>query len=235
MRTSLSRLRGVAAWALLLIGCSAAGHANANTLTVDELQGIYALNTEAMPADPSGGDGFAMVSEMLEIDAKTLTFAPTFAGRGPFSLVGNTLTAGFDGGMTDVVQASLSDDGNVLTLVDEVFGSLETFVYRRRDGAGTSDEVSVATLQGSYELDPSKTRVAYFAFLDSGALEISGDTLVASLTFSETRSFALAGDTLTLTDADGNTSAVRARMSDDGNTLTLTFVEERDTFVYERR
>ena len=106
--------------------------------TAANLQGIYDLNTDAMPSDPAGNDGFNMISEMLEIDANTLTFAPTFAGMGPFTLAGNTLTVTHSNGYADVIQATLRDTGNTLTLIDEINDDLETFVFIRQDKRGTS-------------------------------------------------------------------------------------------------
>ena len=60
-----------------------------NVLTVGNLQGTYDLNTDAMPVNV---DSFNMISEILEIDANTLTFASKFVGMGSFTLAGNTLT-----------------------------------------------------------------------------------------------------------------------------------------------
>jgi len=71
--------------------------------------------------------------------------------------------------------------------------------------------------------------------LVSGELEVAGNIVTVSLTGSQTRPFTLAGDTITLTETDGSTTVLRATLSNDGNTLTLTFVKDRDTFAYERR
>lgn len=77
MKASVLRLCSVTVSLLLVIGCAGVGDENTNPLTVANLQGTYDLNTDAMPADLAG-DGFNMISEMLEIDANTLTFAPIF-------------------------------------------------------------------------------------------------------------------------------------------------------------
>ena len=95
MKVSLSRLSSVVVSLFVLIGCAAGGQENPKAFTVANLQGSYDLNTDAMPSNPAGDDGFNMISEMLDIDANTLTFAPTFAGMGPFTLTGRTLTAVF--------------------------------------------------------------------------------------------------------------------------------------------
>ena len=92
-----------------------------------------------------------------------------------------------------------------------------------------------ANLQGTYDLDATNTRVKNFPLLVSGEFEVAENIVTTSLTFSRTRSFTLAGSTITLTETDGSTTVARATLSHDGNTLTLTFVEDRETFVYERR
>ena len=236
-KVSVLRLCRVAVFLLPVIGYAGVGvgDENPNALTVPNLQGTYDLNTDAMPGDLAGDGGFNMISEMLEIDANTLTFAPTFAGMGPFTLAGNTLTITDSDGNMDVVQATLSDTGNILTLIDEIGEDVQTFVFNRRDGTSTSNEVTEATLQGTYDLDAANSTVNNFVFLASGELEVAGNIVTTSLTFSQTRSFTLAGDTITLTETDGDTTVLRATLSNDRNTLTLTFVEDRDTFVYERR
>ena len=91
-----------------------------NALTVRKLQDSYDLNTDAMPV---GDDGFNMIPEILEIDANTLTFAPTFVGMGPFTLARNTLM-----------------------LIDGIGEDVETCVFTRRAGAGTSNEVTEGNL-----------------------------------------------------------------------------------------
>ena len=83
-----------------------------------------------------------------------------------------------------------------------------------------------------YDLDATHTTVEHLA---SGELEVAGNIVPISLMGSQTRSFTLASDTITLTETDGSTTVLRATLSHDGNTLTLTFVQDRDTFVYERR
>ena len=235
MRASVLRMCSVAVFLLLLSGSAGAEDNNPNALTVANLQGSYDLNSDALPADLAGGDGFSMIAEMLKIDANTLTFAPTFAGMGAFTLAGNTLTITDSNGNTDIVQASLNDTGNMLTLVDEIGGHAEIFVFTRRDGTGISNEVTAAKLQGTYDLDMANTMVKTFVFLVSGELDVAGNIVTTSLTFSQTSSFSLAGNSITLTDTDGDTTELRATLSHDGNTLTLIFVEDRDTFVYERR
>ena len=233
MKASVLRLCSVTVSLLLVIGCAGVGDENTNPLTVANLQGTYDLNTDAMPADLAG-DGFNMISEMLEIDANTLTFAPIFAGTGPFTLAGNTLNVTHTNGYVDVIQVTLSDSGNALTLVDEINDDDETFVFIRRDGTGTSNEVTEANLRGTYDLDANKTTVKNFPFLVSGELKVTGNIVTTSLTFSQTRSFTLAGNTIALAETDGDTTVLRATLNDDGNTLTLAFVEDRDTFVYQR-
>ena len=235
MTASVLRLCAVAVIVLPVIGCAGVGDKNPTGLTVANLQGTYDLHTDAMPSDLTGDDGFNMISEMLRIDANILTFAPTLAGMGPFALAGNTLTITDSNGDTEVLQATLSDTGNTLTLIDEIAENLETFVFNRRDGTGTSNEVTEANLQGTYDLDTAKTTFKNLVFLSSGELGVTGGTVTASLTFSQTRAFTLAGNSITLTDTDGETTLLRATLSHDGNTLTLTFVEDRDPFVYERR
>ena len=185
-----------------------------------------------MPGDLVGDHGFNMISETLVIDANTLTFAPTFAGMGSFTLAVNTLTITDSNGNTEDLQATFSDTGNVLTVLDEIGKDVETFVLTRRDGTGASNEVTVSNLQGTYDLDATNTR---FEHLASGELEVAGNILTASLTGSQTRSFTLPGNTITLTETDGDTTVLRSTLSNDGNTLTLTFIKDRDTFVYERR
>ncbi|MDH3602009.1 MAG: hypothetical protein OEU26_20550, partial [Candidatus Tectomicrobia bacterium] len=153
MKASVLRLCSVVVFLLLVIGCAGRGHENSNALTVADIQGTYDLNTGDMPGDLAGDHGFHMISEMLEIDANTLTFAPTFVGMGPFTLAGNTLTVTDSHGNTDAHQVTLSDTGNMLTVIDEIHGELKTFMFTRRDGTGTSNEVTVANLQGTYDLD----------------------------------------------------------------------------------
>ena len=235
MKVPVLRLCSVAVFLLAVIGWAAVGDKNSNGLTVANLQGIYDLNTDAMPSDLTGDDGFNMIWETLTIDANALTFAPTFAGMGPFTLAGNALTITDSDGNTEVLQATLSDGGYTLTLIDEIGNNLETFVFTRRDGTGTSDEVTETNLQGTYDLDATKTTFKNLVFLASGRLEVAGNIVTASLTFSQTRSFTLAGNSITLTDTDGDTTVLQTILSHDGKTLTLTFVEDRDTFVYERR
>jgi len=235
MKALFLQLCDVAVIFLVVVSCAGVGDKNPNAPTVANLQGTYDLNTDAMPGGLAGHDGFKMISEMLEIDANALTFAPIFAGMGPFTLAGNTLTITDSNSNTDIIEATLSDTGNTLTLIDEIDNGLETFVYTRRDGTGTSNEVTEANLQGTYDLDAANTKVKKFVFLVSGELEVAGNVVTASLTFSQTRSYTLAGNAITLTETDGDTTVLQATLSRDGNTLTLTFVEDRDTFVYERR
>ena len=216
-------------------GCAGVDKSNPNALTIGNLQGTYALNTDSLPGDLAGDDGFKMISEMLEIEANTLTFAPVFAGTGPFSLTGNTLTITDGEDNIDIIQATFSDAGNKLTLVDEINNDIETFVFIRRDRIGASNEVTEAKLQGTYDLDVTNSKVKNFVYLASGELIIAGNVLTASLTFSQARPFSLAGNAITLTETDGSNTLLHAILSPDGNTLTLTFVEDRDTFVYERR
>ena len=163
MRVSVLRLCSVAVSWLLVIGCAEASDKNPDALSVANLQGTYDLNTDAMPVHLTGG-GFSMISETLEIDTNTLTFSPTFAGMGSFTLAGNTLTVADRNGNTDVVQATLSDTGNMLALIDEIDKDVETFVFTRRDGAGTSNEVTEANLQGTYDLDAANTAVKQLVF-----------------------------------------------------------------------
>lgn len=229
MKVSLSRLSSVVVSLFVLIGCAAGGQENPKAFTVANLQGSYDLNTDAMPSNPAGDDGFNMISEMLDIDANTLTFAPTFAGMGPFTLTGRTLTVTRSNGYADVIQATFHDTGNTLTLIDEINEDVETFVFIRRDKTGTSNEVTGANLQGTYDLDATNTRVKNFPLLVSGEFEVAGNIVTTSLTFSQTRSFTLAGNTITLAETDGGTTVVRGTLSHDGNTLTLAFVEDRDT------
>jgi len=151
-----------------------------------------------MPVDD---DGFNKIPEILKIDANTLTFAPTFVGMGPFTLAGNALR--ITGDYTYVVQATLSDTGNTLMLIDEIGDDVETCVFTRRAGAGTSNEVTEANLQRTYDLDATNTTVTNFVFLVSGELEIAGNMVTLALTFSQTSSFTLAGNTITLTDTGG--------------------------------
>ena len=232
MNASVTRLRGFAAASLLAIGCAQAGDGAAGTLTVAALQGSYDLKTWSGQA----GDGaFDMVSERLEIGAGTLTFAPTFRGTGPFVLAGDTLTVTHGNGQEDVIQASFRDTGNTLTLVDEIGDEVATFVFVRRSGTGTSDEVTEANLQGRYDLDAARSTANTLPHLDSGELEISGSSMTTSLTFSQTRPYALVEDTVVLSETDGDTSRLRAHLSQDGNTLTLTSVEGSHRFVYARR
>ena len=120
----------------------------------------------------------------------------------------------------------------MLTLIDEIDKDVEIFVFTRRNGTSTSNEVTEATLQRTYDLDAANTAVKHLVFLVSGELEIAGDIVTTSLTFSQTRTFTLAGNAITLTDTDGDTTVLRATLSYDGNTVTLTFVEDRDTFIY---
>lgn len=231
--TSLLRWCGVAVLLLLPVGTATAGDEHPDALTLSGLQGLYDLKTDAMPAGHGGG--FTLISEVLEIDADALTFAPTYAGAGEYSLSGNTLTIVDGSGFVDVVEAMLSDGGNVLTLVDDIYGTLETFVFTRRSGTGTSNAVTVATLQGTYDLDAGRSALQNFAHLVWGELDIAGDTLATSLTFSQTSALALDGNTVTLTHADGRITPLRASLGEDGTVLTLVFVEAGDTFVYERR
>ena len=220
---------------LLAIGCAQAEDGNASALTAAEIRGTYVLKTYAMATDQAGGDAFSMIGERLEIGAATLTFAPTFEGVGPFTLAGNTLTVTHRNGYADAIQASFDDTGNTLTLVDEIGQDLETFVFVRRSGTGTSDEVTEANLQGTYDLDTTGSTIRNFPGLDSGKLEVEGNIITTSLTFSQTRPYAIVGNTMTLTERDGDTSVLRAAMSQDGNTLTLISIESQDTFVYVRR
>ena len=153
MKASVLRLRSVVVFLLLVIGCAGVCHANPNALTVADLQGTYDLNpgASALPGDLVGDHGLKMISEVAEIDANTLTFAPTFAGKGPFTLAGNTLTVTDSNGNTEDVQVTLSDTGNMLTVIDEIDKDVTTFVFTRRDGTGTSNEVTEANLQGTYD------------------------------------------------------------------------------------
>ena len=161
--------------------------------------------------------------------ALALAATPGSAGAEPASW--SLWTSPWDD--TEVVHVTLSDTGNRLTVRDEIHGDVETFVFTRRDGTGTSNEVTEGTLQGTYDLDATHATVDK---LVSGELDVAGNIVTVSLTFSQTGSFTLAGNTITLTETDGATTVLRATLSHDGNTLALTVVDkDRDTFVYERR
>ena len=224
---------GVAGILLLVTGFAGVGESRADSFTVASLQGTYNLKTDAVPADLVGDDGFRMISETLEISADTLTFAPTFSGTGPFALSGNLLTITDGQGNSEVLQATLSDTGNTLKLVDEIDQVVETMVFTRRGATDTSNEVTEANLQGTFDLDVTNTTLKYAVPLISGVLKVAGNTVTASLTFSETRPFALTGNTITLTEVGGESTVLHATLSQDEDTLTL--VDRRDTFVYERR
>lgn len=231
MNASIRRLLCGAAVYLLAIGCAQVGDGNASAPTAAQLQGMYDLKTDAMTADQAGGDAFSMIDERLEIGAATLTFAPTFEGMGLFTLAGNTLTVTHGNGYADVIQASFDDTGNTLTLVDEIGQDLETFVFVRRSGTGTSDDVTKANLQETYDLDTTRSTVRNFPDLDSGELEVEGNIITTSLTFSQTRPYALVGNSTTLTERHGDTSVLQAAMSQDSHTLTLSLIESQATFV----
>lgn len=231
MKATLWRWCTVVVFALLMIGCDGDGgddDEHPNALTVANLQGTYDLHTDAMPGDLAGDDEFNVISGMLEIDANTLTFTLTFAGMGPFTLAGTTLTVTDGDGNTEDLHVTLSDTGNTLTIIPE---DDETFVFTRRDGTGTSNEVTEANLQGTYDLDVTNTTDED---LVSGEVDVVGNIVSVSLTGSLTGSFTLVGNTITLTDTAGGTTVLRATLSHDGNTLTLVD-EDSDTVVFARR
>ena len=206
-----------------------------SALTVANLLGTYELKTDRRPADSDSDTAFHMISERLEIGAESLTFAPTFAGEGHFTLADGNLTVTFQNGFEDVIQASLANSGNTLTLVDEIGDSVAVFVFERSNGAGTSNIVTEDTLQGTYALDLRRSRTAIFPRLISGTLEILDNVMTTSLTFSQTRPYSLDGSRIALTEVDGSKTLLRASLTDGANTLALTFVEDDQTFVYLRQ
>lgn len=226
---------GTIATTVLLIRTAHADEEKANALTVANLLGTYELNTDRRPAESASDTAFHMISERLEIGAGTLTFAPTFAGEGHLTLAGAMITVTFRNGFEDVIQASFANSGNTLTLIDEIGDSVAVLVFERSNGAGTSNDVTEDTLQGTYALDLRRSRTAIFPLLVSGTLEIVDDVMTTSLTFSQTRPYSLDGSTITLTEVDGSKSLLSASLTESATTLALTFVEDGQTFVYLRQ
>lgn len=226
---------GTIATTVLLIGIAHADEETKIAPTVANILGAYELDTDRWLAETAGDTAFHMISERLEIGAETLTFAPTFAGEGHFTLVDNNLTVTFQNGFKDLIQASLANSGNTLTLVDTIRDSVAVFVFERSNGAGTSNDVTEDTLQGTYALDLRRSRAAIFPLLVSGTLEIVDNVMTTSLTFSQTRPYSLDGSTITLTEVDGSKSLLRASLTESASTLALTFAEDDQTFVYMRQ
>ena len=235
MSPAAAWLWGTIATTVLLVGIAHADEEKTSALTIANLLGTYELSTDRWPAQSDSDTAFHMISERLEIGAETLTFAPTFAGEGRFTLADDDLTVTFQNGFEDVIQASLANNGNTLTLVDEIGDSVAVFVFERSNGAGTSNDVTEDALQGTYALDLRRSRTAIFPLLVSGTLEIVDNVMTTSLTFSQTRPYSLAGDTIALTEADGSKSLLRASLTESASTLALTFVEDGQTFVYLRQ
>lgn len=234
MKMQVVRFSTIIVFWLLVIGCDGGSDENQNALMVETLQGIYDLNLDATMSDLDDEDFFTVNSVMLEIGDHTETITITAEGMRPFTLAGTTLTiTGNDGDPADL-QVTLSDNGNTLTLtfVDED-GVTSVFVLMRREGTGTSNEVTVDNLQGTYDLDVANTMVEGLDLI-SGELEITGNMARLSATVSQTGSFALIGNTVTVTDNDGDMTDFQVTLSDDGSTLTLVD-EDNDPFVFERR
>lgn len=105
---------------LAMVGCSSGGgdgSADPNAITASNLRGTYDLGEDEM------------TSAVLEVDGDTLAFTVTVMSTGTFTISGNTLTiTDGDGGAT-LLQATLTNNGTTLSLVEE---DSDTLVYDRR-------------------------------------------------------------------------------------------------------
>ena len=234
MNDTVLRFCRVGVLAAFSLGCTDVADNNPNPISIANLQGVYDLDMAAMADKAADDGGFKMISELLVIDGDTTVFTPTFEGARPFTLAGNTVTL-TGGGYDDIVQASFGDNGNRLTLVDEIDGDIETFVCIRRGDRAASDEISRANLKGRYELDVADSSLKTFTAAISGKLEVTRNMAKVSLTFSQTRPFTISGNAIKLRESDGTTTLLHTIRSRDGISLTLTFAESGESFVYLRR
>lgn len=220
MKAQVVRFSVIIVCWLLVIGCDGGSDENQNALMVETLQGLYDLNLDATMSDLVDEELFTVNSVMLEVGDTIGTITITAEGMRPFTLAGNTFTiTDSDGDMT-ALQVTLSDNGNTLTFtfVDED-GVTSVFVFIR--------------LQGTYDLDVANAMVEGLDLV-SGELEVEGNIARLSATVALTGPFALAGNTVTITDSNGDTTDFQVTLSNDGNTLTAVD-EDNDTFVFERR
>jgi len=219
----------------VVTGCAGVGDNTPDALTIANLQGTYDLNMNAVAANPQNDGGFAMISEVLEIDGNTTVFSPTFAGARPYTLSGDTLTLTGSDGYADVIQATFGNGGSRLTLVDNIEGVAETFVFNRKAGEATSNEVTETNLRGRYALDVAGSVLKVFAAATSGELEIARGMVKVSLTFSQTRPFTLSEGAVNLKESDGNTLVLQATLSENGQSLKLIFPGDGGSFSYVKR
>ncbi len=107
------------------------------------------------------------------------------------------------------------------------------------DGGGDNnvDELTMANLQGTYDLDITASMPGGIVDDDvnlvSGTLDVDNATVTLALTTTQTRTFAIAdGTTVTVTDGAGDTVDVQTTLTDGGATLTLS---NGETLVFMKR
>ena len=222
---------------LAFTGCSNGGDDDDQLLlTVNNLQGTYELNIGESTIN-FDDDSLQGASGTLEIDGMTFraTLIATATDRGTFTLTGSTATTISDDGEVSTLQVAFSDNGNTLTLIDEAGDQL---VLTRRDGSGSSNDVTLENLQGVYDLDV--TLSTGLDFESDGFLIISGDLSLTDTTFELTATaqdesegtFIIDGNTIVISEDDIGTSRLTAQLSE----TTLTLVDEDgDRLVFQRR
>ena len=107
------------------------------------------------------------------------------------------------------------------------------------DGDDDDNDLTVANLQGTYDLDVSRSMLGGFteANIDviSGMLEVDATAVTFNITGVSTLSFVIAdANTLTLTDADGDMQNVQATLTGNGATLTIVVPNSGNMVVFNR-
>jgi len=222
----------------VFIGCSDNGDGDDTvSLTVDNVQGTYVLDIEDSTIIDFDDDDVQEVSGTLVIDDITFSFTltATSTDRGTLTLIVSTVTITSDDGEVSTAEVALSDNGNTLTIIDAA-GDQEVWI--RRDGSGTSDDLTLENIQGAYDLDLNRSTGLDFELF--GFSSISGELVITDTTFEVTataqaesiETFVIDGDTIELSDDDGEISRLTATLSE----TTLTLVgEDGDQLVFERR
>ena len=171
--------------------------------------------------------------------AFTLTATESFMDT--FTIAGSTITVTDDEGETEDSQVTLTNNGTTLTLIDE---DGDTFIFVRIGGNGNTNELTIANLTGTYDLNLESPGV--MALEDDeddvdlevtmGLLTIGATTFTSTLTAtgSVMETFTIAGNTITSTDDEGETENSQATLTNNGTTLTLVD-EDGDTLIFDKR
>ena len=222
----------------LQFGCSGGDDDDTtDPLTVANLQGTYDLDVPASRLEDVIIDDLEVSSGVLDIDATSLVFIVMGALIRSFDIVDATTLALTDAdGNTVEVQASLTDDGGTLTLVDSSNGDILVFIRR---GPGRGNALTVDNLQGEYDLDVANSSSMDLSddpfMITEAVLDVTGMTLTFMVTGTLEGPYSIVNQTtITVTTADGDMIDVAATLSESATRLRLVD-EDDNVYLFDKR